>query len=120
MSKDEEGLKKLLREVEEKVAVIMKEAEEVDNEEDIEYGDNRGDELPNELERLESRRAKIEGAIEEIREEKERIREGLEKEKGVLSKKEEEKIERAKINLTDKDAKYMKEREGCIKTNYVV
>ena len=121
LSKDEEGLKKLLEEVKGKVETIMKEAEEVDNQEDREYGDSQGNELPKELKKLENRKAKIEDAIKELQEEKARLKEEVLSKKGEdgkLSKKEEEKIEKKKINLTDPEARYMKEREGCIKTNY--
>lgn len=121
LSKDEEGLTKLLEEVKEQVDSIMKEAEEVDNKEDGEYGNNQGNELPEELKKLETRKAKIENAIKELREEKAKLKEEVlskKGENGKLTKKEEEKIEKKKINLTDPDAQYMKEREGCIKTNY--
>lgn len=118
VSKDEEGLKKLLDEVNEKIATILKEAEAIDNKEDGEYGENRGDEIPEDMRRQEGRKAKIEGAIEELRKEKERLREELHTSKGKVTKKEEKKIQGKKINLTDPDAQYMKEREGCIKTNY--
>ena len=118
LSKDEEGLKKLLDEVNEKVSVILKEAENIDRKEDSEYGDSHGDELPKGLQKLEKRKAKIEKAIEELKEEKETLREDILKKKGEVTKKEEKEIEKKKINLTDSDAKYMKERQGCIKTNY--
>lgn len=125
LSKDEEGLEKLLSEVNEKVAAIMQEAEEIDRKEDLENGNSQGGELPRELvEKIEDRRSKIEKAIEELKEEKAKLREEVIEKKskagkqGKLSKKEEAKIEKTKINLTDSDAKYMKEREGCIKTNY--
>ncbi|MBU0581139.1 MAG: IS1182 family transposase [Candidatus Margulisbacteria bacterium] len=118
LTKDEEGLKKLLEEVKEKVAGILKEAEETDKKENKEYGNKQGDELPKEIERVNDRKAKIEKAIEELKEEKECLREEIITKNGKITKKEEEEIERKKINLTDKDAKYMKEREGCIKANY--
>ena len=41
LSKDEKGLRKLLLYVKEKVAAVMKEANEIDNKEDLEYG-NKG------------------------------------------------------------------------------
>lgn len=124
LSKDELGLKKLLAEVKDKVACIMKEAEDIDQKEDLEFGNKRGDELPKELQRLEIRKEKIENAIQELKKEKTKLRnELIEKKvkngkKGVLTKTEEKKIKSKKINITDHDARYMKEREGCIKTNY--
>ena len=123
-SKDEQGLEKLLSDVKEKVACILKEAEEIDQQEDLKFGKKRGDELPKELRKLESRKKKIEEAIQELKKEKAQLRKELIGKKikkgkqGPLTKAEEKKIEKKKINITDHDAKYMKEREGCIKTNY--
>ena len=124
LTKDEQGLKKLLSDVKEKVAVIMKEAEELDQKEDLVLGNKRGDELPRELKQLETRKKKIENALQELKKEKAQLKDELiEKKikadkKGILTKTEEKKIENKKINITDHDAKYMKQHEGCIKTNY--
>jgi len=124
LSKDEKGLEKLLSDVEEKVAGIMKEAEEIDQKENLELGDRRGDELPKELKQLKIRKDKITCAIQELRKEKAELKNALIEEKskngkeGTFSKAEEKKIENRKINITDHDARYMKERNGCIRTNY--
>jgi len=124
LSKDELGLKKLLAEVKNKVACIMQEAEDIDQKEDLELGSKRGDELPKELKQLEFRKEKIKNAIQELKKEKSRLKKELiekkikDGKKGILSKTEGKKIKSKKINITDHDAKYMKEREGCIKTNY--
>jgi transposase len=124
LSKDEKGLEKLLSDVKEKVAGIMKEAEEVDQKENLDLGDRRGDELPKELKQLEIRKDKITCAIQELRKEKAELKNALIEEKnkngkkGTLSKTEEKKIGNRKINITDHDARYMKERNGCIRTNY--
>ncbi len=124
VSKDALGLKKLLSEVKEKVACLMKEAEDIDQKEDLELGNKRGDELPKELKKLELRKEKIENAIQELKKEKTKLKnELIEKKvkdgkKGILTKTEEKKINNKKINITDHNAKYMKERAGCIKTNY--
>jgi len=124
LSKDEKGLEKLLLDVKEKVACILKEAEEIDQKDNLEFGDRRGDELPKELQQLEIRKEKIKIAIQELQKEKSKLRnEFIEKKnkngkKGSLNKTEEKKIENRKINLTDHDARYMKERNGCIRTNY--
>ncbi len=124
LSKDEQGLEKLLSDVKEKVASILKEAEETDQKEDVELGNKRGDELPKELNKLEFRKEKIELALQELKKEKaelkniiieEKIKNGK---KGDLTKTDEKKIENKKINITDHDANYMKQHEGCIKTNY--
>ncbi len=124
LSKDEKGLKKLLLDVKEKVATIMKEAEAIDQKEDDEFGNQRGDELPKELSKLEFRKEKIKLAIQELKKEKAELKNQIIEEKitnskkGVLTKTEEKKIEKRKINITDHDANYMKQHEGCIKTNY--
>jgi transposase len=124
LSKDEKGLKKLLLDAKGKVALIMKEAEETDQNEDLEYGNQRGDELPEELKQLETRKEKIKNAIQELKNEKAQLKnELIDKKvkagkKGVLTKTEKKKIENKKINITDHDANYMKERQGCIRTNY--
>lgn len=124
LSKDEKGLKKLLLDAKEKVALIMKEAEEIDQNEDLEYGNQRGDELPEELKQLETRKEKIKNAIQALKKEKAQLKNELidnkvkTGKKGVLTKTEKKKIENKKINITDHDANYMKERQGCIRTNY--
>jgi len=38
--------------------------------------------------------------------------------KGKITKSKLQEIENQKINITDHDAKFMKERNGCIRTNY--
>jgi len=124
LSKDEKGLEKLLSDVKEKVACILKEAEEIDQKENLEFGNRRGDELPKELKQLEIRKDKIKSAMQELQKEKAELKKALigkkgkTGKKGAFSKTEEKKIESIKINITDHDAKYMKEHNGCIRTNY--
>ena len=77
LSKDEEGLEKLLKNVKQKVADILSESESVDKQEDSEYGNKRGDELPKELQKLETRKESIENAIKELKKEKEELRKNL-------------------------------------------
>lgn len=124
LSKDEAGLEKLLKEVKEKVSCILQEAEEIDRQEDLENGSKQGSKVPAELKKLEYRKVKIEQAIAELQEEKAMLKKAVMDKKVAtgkaekVAKKEEEKIEKTKINITDSDASYMQEREGCIKTNY--
>ena len=124
LSKDEEGLKKLLEDVKLKADSLLNDAESVDRQEDSQYVNKRGDELPKELKKLESRKEKIKTAIDELNKEKEALRKSLtdqrirEGKSEKLTKAQEKKIKGKKINITDHDAQYMKEREGCIKTNY--
>jgi len=90
----------------------------------LEFGDKRGDELPEKLKQLKNRKNKIKCAIKELQKEKAELKNELigkknkNGKKGTLSKTEEKKIKNRKINITDHDARYMKERNGCIRTNY--
>ena len=121
LTKDEKGLDKLLADVKEKVAKMLEEAEEIDQKEDLELGNSRGEELPKKLQQLEVRKENIENAIQELKKEKADLKKELLEKKdknGELSKTEKKMIESKKINMTDHDAKYMKERNGCIRTNY--
>lgn len=117
-TKDEKGLKKLLGEIDKEIDGILSEAETIDREEDEEYGDKRGDELPKELSKLSTRKQKIKEAIEILQKEKEAKRKSITDKKGSLNAEEKKEISNMKINLTDKDAKYMRERQGVTKANY--
>ncbi len=117
-TKDEEGLEKLLKEVEEEIEGMFAEADKIDKAEDEEYGDKRGDETPQELLSLENQKQKIQQAVKELTKRKDVKRQEKIAEKGKITPGEEKQIEKMKINLTDEDANYMKERNGCITTNY--
>ncbi len=120
LTKDEESLKKLLEETEKEINTMFKEAEEIDKEEDAKYGKyNRGDELPENLRSKETQKKAIESAYEKLQEIKKNAKEKIETEtnrKPTIS--EFKKIDQMKINITDNDAKFMKERSGVIKPNY--
>lgn len=120
LSKDEEGLKKLLDKTREEINKIFEEAEQIDDEEDRKYGSkNRGDELPKKLRNKQSREKAIKEAYKILREQKEEMKEKIRKEKNrEPTKTELKKIEKKKINITDHDAKFMKQRNGVIKPNY--
>ena len=92
-TKDEEGYGAWLARIEKEIEEILSEAEETDRAEDEEYGDERGDELPRELRRRERLREKIKEAMRELK-------------------------EGDKVNLTDPDARFMKERPGVIRPSY--
>lgn len=77
LSKDGKGLEKLLSDVKEKVAGILKEAESIDQKEDLELGNKRGDELPKELNQLEIRKERIKNAIQELKKEKAELKNEL-------------------------------------------
>ena len=122
LSKDEEGLKELLDKTREEINKMFEEAEKIDEEEDEKYGkDNRGDELPKELRNKKSREKAIKKAYEKLKKQKEELKNKIMKEKNrEPTEVELKKIEKMKINVTDNDAKFMKEREGTIKPNYNV
>lgn len=120
LTKDESGIIKLLEDTENEIKAILEEAEKIDNEEDKKYGKkNRGDELPENLRSKLSRKIAIEKAYEKLLIQKEEmtknIKEQLEREP---TEAEEKKIDKAKINMTDNDANFMKERNGVIRPNY--
>jgi len=120
LSKDEEGLEKLLEKVQEEIETIFEEAEKIDEIEDGKYGkENRGDELPKRLRSKKSREKAIKDALDELKKQKELMKKQIREEKGrEPTKTELEKVEKMKINVTDHDAKFMKERQGVIKPNY--
>lgn len=93
-TKDKEGYEEWIKRIDKEIKEIMREAERTDEEEDEIYGeDMRGDELPKEIQKREDLKKKIKEVIKNM-EEKERV------------------------NLTDCDAKYIKERHGVIRPNY--
>ena len=120
LSKDEDGLKKLLEKTEKEIKKMLEEAEQIDKKEDEKYGkENRGDELPKKLQSKESRKEAIEKAFEKLKKQKEEMKTEIRKEKNrELTESELKKIDKMKMNITDNDAKFMKERNGCIKPNY--
>ena len=122
LTKDEEGLQKLLDKTEEEINKIFEEAEMIDNEEDEKYGkENRGDELPEHLRSKKSREKAIKEAYEKLKQQKEQMKEKIRSDKArEPTGAELKKIEATKINITDHDAKFMKERNGIIKPNYNV
>ena len=94
-SKQKESYACWLEAVEEEIRGILKEAEQTDQAEDRIHGQARGDELPEGLRSKEVLRAKI---------------------KEVLAKFKGDRNE--KINLTDVDSRFMKERAGVITPAY--
>ena len=120
LTKDEKSLKKLLEETRNKIDRIFAEAEEIDELEDEEYGSGRrGDELPKKLQSRISREKAIEDALKELQKQKQEMKDGvMEEKRRELTRSELKKIEKMKINVTDQDARYMKEREGVIRPNY--
>lgn len=120
LTKDEEGLQRLLNKTIAEMNKWFEEAERIEAEEDEKYGkENRGDELPEHLRSKESRKKAIESALKKLREQKEQMKEEIREEKNrEPTQKELAEIEKTKINVTDNSAKFMQERNGVIKPNY--
>ena len=90
-----EKLDELINELDRSISDVFQEADDIDDIEDREFGDARGDELPPELRDPVERRKRLD-----------EIKKKLDAEKAK------------KINLTDPDAKLMKERHGVIRPCY--
>ncbi len=93
-TKTREGYKKWLDRIDDKIKNILEEAAATDAKEDELYQDKRGDELPEAINTQEKLKSKIKKVIEKFKNEKE------------------------KINLTDPDAKFMKDGRYRIDTSY--
>jgi len=92
-TKTKEQYEQWLSNIEKQEEEIMKQAEAMDKEEDEKYGDNRGDELPKEINTKEKLRNKIKEVIKQIKEEDD------------------------KINLIDNDAKVVRSSRS-LRTSY--
>ena len=93
-TKTKEGYQNWLKRIDDKIKQILEEAEAIDAKEDELYQDKRGDELPEAINTQEKLKAKIKKVMEKFKNEKE------------------------KINLTDADAKFMKDGRYRIDTSY--
>jgi len=120
LTKDEDGLLNLLKDTETEISSLLEEAERIDEEEDKKYGkENRGDELPKKLRSKMSRKKAIEKAYEKLLVQKAEMRKNIKEQfEREPTEAEEKKIDKAKINVTDNDANFMKERSGVIRPNY--
>jgi transposase len=92
-SKTREQYEQWLERIESDVKGILQEAEQTDSNEDKQYGNNRGDELPEELRSKQKLKDKIQQALQSIKKDKDRI------------------------NLSDNEAKFMK-GNGIIDLHY--
>lgn len=93
-TKDRDGYQHWLKKVNNKIDEILKEADNVDKEEDEMYGDRRGDELPEDINTEEKLKKKLKEVTKKFNQDKE------------------------KINLTDPDARFMKGGDGRIDVGY--
>jgi transposase len=100
------------RQLEEEVKELLAKAGAADEEEDQRYGDRRGDELPAELQRRQSRLAKIKEA--------KKVVEQRAREKAAAAGKDEEEAQEAKpadkdqYNFTDPESRIMKGADGFV------
>src|SRR3989338_11545974 len=119
LTKDENGLLKLLEDTEKEIKSILEEAKKIDDDEDKEYGkENRGDELPKRLRSKQSGKIAIQKAYEKLLIQKEEMRKNIREQfESEQTKAEEKKIDKAKINVTDNDANFMKKTKENIKEN---
>jgi len=127
MTKNKEQCEKWLQKIEEKIDGILQEANERDAEEDELYGDNRGDELPEDINTPEKMKAKIEAISQEFKNKEQKDNEQAKKSTKEMSDEQIKKINAAKklktkvenvinqfeddqqeVNITDNDAPKMK------------
>jgi transposase len=123
MGKAEKQLEEEIAAIEAQAAALLSDAEAVDREEDERYGpDRRGDELPDELARRESRLARIreaKAALEAEEGERERARQAEMREEGRKPRKPDPDDEpptpkpSAQRNFTDPESKIMKTSDGA-------
>jgi len=92
-SKNKEQYEQWMERIETDIKIILEEAAKTDEQEDKAYGDNRGDELPEALQSKQKLKEKIKQVLQEMKDEKERI------------------------NLTDNDAKFIRNNTS-IDLNY--
>jgi len=91
-SRHKADYEKWLEEVEEQISNLMREAEKIEEEENKQYGDNRGDELPEQLRSKQQLKKKIQEALRHIKKDE-------------------------KANLTDPEAKFIRSKQQ-IDVNY--
>jgi len=104
-----ESLTEEENELRKKVEELLRSAERTDEEEDRQYGDKRGDELPEDLDTVDKRLKKIEEA-KRILEERRKLKGKKEGEKSGESGLD----PKVKINMTDPDSRIQKTSKGYI------
>ena len=105
-------MKEKQQQLKEEVKQLLEQAEAADKEEDRQYGDRRGDELPEELQRRESRLAKIKEAkkVVEQRARDRAAEEGKSAEDAKLAKPD----DKDQYNFTDPESRIMKGGDGFV------
>ncbi|MCD4819432.1 MAG: transposase [Candidatus Cloacimonetes bacterium] len=117
-SKNLKGLKKLREQIEKEITKLLMNSEIIDREESVKLGNKSEHELPKKLQSKKSYVKSINKAINKLTELQADMKQTELSEKGHITKSKMRAIENQKINITDHDAKFMKERNGCIRTNY--
>ena len=105
-------MKEKQRQLQEEVKQLLAQAEAADEEEDRRYGNQRGDELPEELQRRETRLAKIQQAKKVI---EQRAREKAAAEgKSAAQVKQAKPDDKDQYNFTDPESRIMKGADGFV------
>ncbi len=118
-TKDLKHLKELKKKTEAEVGKLLSEAEQIDKQEDAEQGDSTKIRIPEKVMKKKSTIKSIQKTILALEEKIESDKNAAIEQKGKpLTNGETAKIENQKMNMTDHDAHFMKERQGCIKSNY--
>ena len=105
-------MKEKQRQLKEEVKQLLKQAEAADQDEDRQYGGKRGDELPEELQRRETRLAKIKEAKKVI---EQRARDkAAEEGKGTAEAKRAKPEDKDQYNFTDPESRIMKGGDGFV------
>ncbi|NCC41746.1 MAG: hypothetical protein EOM21_20505 [Gammaproteobacteria bacterium] len=116
LSKTEEDFNKLLEKTEKEISSLLDKAQEIDAEEDKLEEKNQ---IPKKLQSSKSRKIAIEKAIKKLQQKKEISEIKIEDKKNrKLTDYEFKQIQKQKINSTDNDANFMKQRNGLIKPAY--
>jgi transposase len=116
LSKTQEDFNKLLEKTEKEISSLLDKAQEVDDEEDKLEKENK---IPKKLQSSKSRKIAIEKAMKKLQQKKEIAEIHIEDKKNrKLTDFEFKQIQKFKINTTDNDAKFMKQRNGLIKPAY--
>ena len=105
-------MKEKQQQLKEEVQQLLEQAEAADQEEDCQYGSRRGDELPEELQRRETRLAKIKEAKKVV---EQRAREkAAEEGKSAEEAKRTKPGEKDQYNFTDPESRIMKGADGFV------
>ena len=118
-TKDLQQLKKLQEKAESEIIGLLSKSEQADTKEDLEQGDSTRRKIS---EKVMKKRSTIKSIQETISALEEKIisdkEKAVEKKGKPLTNAEVSKIDNQKMNITDHDATYMKERQGCIRSNF--